>query len=193
MEGNPYLPPIETAIQRSYSLDDFIDIRLGRKAAHIHLHPASLKFDASPPSSPTSSVHDDAEPTTPTQKIRHPRFPSVSTSEKESPHALSGDVHTRSARIRAFRAFQRAPPGEKERLRREMEQQLGESSSTAGPSGAAKKTEWTPVHLLSAHEMKSLFRDVVEGLTFLVSVYHRSAFQLLIMCCSMISPFSTLI
>jgi len=60
--------------------------------------------------------------------------------------------------------YQRAPPEEKERMKREMEENAG-----APPSGGAAKTDWTPVHLLSAQEVKSLFQDVVEGLSFLVS------------------------
>lgn len=46
-------------------------------------------------------------------------------------------------------------------------------SPGAGPAGAGggagRKPEWKSVHLLSALEVKSLFRDVVEGLAFLVS------------------------
>lgn len=115
-------------------------------------------------------MHDDSvEPTTPTQKSGHPRFVHIDSPGKEPDHAPSGDVHTRSERIRAFRAYQRAPPSEKERMRREMETQFGGSPSDS-PSLGAKKAEWTPVHLLSAQEVKSLFRDVVEGLAFLVSV-----------------------
>ena len=60
--------------------------------------------------------------------------------------------------------MKRAPPEERERLRREM----AESSSgrTAGrPSLKA-------VHLFSAEEVRSLFSDVVEGLAFLVRASH---------------------
>jgi hypothetical protein len=66
---------------------------------------------------------------------------------------MGGDIHSRSARIQAFRAFQRAAPGERERMRNEMKQ---------------RGQTWKAVHLLSAEEVKSLFRDVVEGLAFLV-------------------------
>jgi hypothetical protein len=66
---------------------------------------------------------------------------------------IGGDIHSRSARIRAFRAFQRAAPDEREKMRNEMKQR-GET--------------WKAVHLLSAEEVKSLFKDVVEGLAFLV-------------------------
>jgi hypothetical protein len=38
-----------------------------------------------------------------------------------------------------------------------------------GPERKKSGKQWTPVHLLSADEVKSLFRDVVEGLGFLVS------------------------
>lgn len=71
---------------------------------------------------------------------------------------MASDLHSRSARIRAFRVFQNSSPEEKERIRQQMRP----------PSSDAHQT-WTPVHLLSAEETKSLFRDVVEGLAFLVS------------------------
>jgi hypothetical protein len=67
------------------------------------------------------------------------------------------DPHSRSARIRAFRALQRAPPEERERMRRAM----NEEARVGGT--------WTAVHLLSASEVRSLFGDVVDGLAFLVS------------------------
>lgn len=53
--------------------------------------------------------------------------------------------------------MQRATPAERERMKREME-------------GARAKGQqsWTAIHLLSAEEVKSLFKDVVEGLGFLV-------------------------
>ena len=68
---------------------------------------------------------------------------------------MAGDVYSRSARIKAFRAFQRAPPAERERMRMQMEQ---------------RDQTWKAVHLLSAEEVKSLFSDVTEGLAFLVSL-----------------------
>lgn len=71
------------------------------------------------------------------------------------------DLLSRSARIRAFRAMQRAPPEERERMRREMEELSGNAKQTGRPS-------WKAVHLLSAEEIKSLFTDVVRGLGFLV-------------------------
>jgi hypothetical protein len=68
---------------------------------------------------------------------------------------LEGDIHSRSARIRAFRAFQHTPPNEREKIYRQMKQ---------------RSQTWKAVHLLSAEEVKSLFRDVAEGLGFLVSL-----------------------
>ncbi|KAI0691857.1 kinase-like domain-containing protein [Cytidiella melzeri] len=69
-------------------------------------------------------------------------------------------AYSRGARVRAFRAMQHAAPEERERLRREM--------SGMGLRGNARSNvEWKPIHLLSADEVKSLFRDVVEGLAFL--------------------------
>ena len=43
---------------------------------------------------------------------------------------------------------------------------------SAGTDNSAARTggEWTAVHLLSADEVKSLFKDVVEGLRFLVLI-----------------------
>lgn len=56
--------------------------------------------------------------------------------------------------------MKRAPPEERERLRREMENKT--ASKTPG------RPSWKAVHLLSAEEVQSLFSDVVEGLAFLV-------------------------
>jgi len=56
--------------------------------------------------------------------------------------------------------MKRAPPEERERLRREMENKTA-SKIPGRPS-------WKAVHLLSAEEVQSLFSDVVEGLAFLV-------------------------
>ena len=77
--------------------------------------------------------------------------------------ASESGLHSRSARIKAFRAFQRAKPEERERMMRE---------GYGRPEGSERRKsgkQWTPVHLLSADEVKSLFRDVVEGLGFLAS------------------------
>ncbi|EKM75829.1 hypothetical protein AGABI1DRAFT_45808 [Agaricus bisporus var. burnettii JB137-S8] len=117
------------------SLDDFIDIRLGRGSPHVHINP----FGPSP-SSPSAAA-STASPHT--------------LSSRDMPNDFDPDIHSRSARVRAFRAFQRATPEEKERLRRKA------------PSRRAQSLK--AVHLLSAEEVKSLFRDVVEGLNFLHS------------------------
>ena len=71
-------------------------------------------------------------------------------------------MQSRSARIRAFRAYQKATPEERERMTKEG---FGRPDL---PSQRKSGKEWTPVHLLSADEVKSLFQDVVEGLGFLV-------------------------
>ncbi|KAG6334995.1 hypothetical protein ID866_4096 [Astraeus odoratus] len=94
------------------SLDDLINLRLGRPSRLPHMQPSS-----SPPS------------------------------------------NSASARIRAFRAMKRAPPEERDRLRREMEERAAD--------GPIRKSSWKAVHLLSAEEVRSLFSDVVEGLAFL--------------------------
>jgi hypothetical protein len=122
------------------SLDDFIDIRLGRKAQHIHIHPLSNTFATERPTNIASANSFDSDNT-----------PTHSTS----------DLHSRSARIRAFRAYQKAKPEEKERLR-------GSLGGGDGRGGGQSRQSWKPVHLLSAEEAKSLFSDVVEGLAFLV-------------------------
>jgi hypothetical protein len=150
----------------SNSLDDFIDIRLGRKAAHIHMHRLSSTL-SSEPSSPASSTKElPGQPTTPTLTSAKGKRPQFAAETQQPHHAPSAqeDPHSRSARIRAFRAYQRAPPEEKERMRKKMEETTGASAS------GASRTDWTPVHLLSAQEVKSLFRDVVEGLSFLVTI-----------------------
>ena len=117
------------------SLDDFIDIRLGRKPSHIHIHaPGSTDAD---------------------YELGAPAPPPLRRSGNPAHTLSASDLHSRSARIRAFRAFQRAGGAEGEREReREKEKRNG---------------EWTAVHLLSADEVKGLFKDVVAGLGFLVS------------------------
>ena len=71
------------------------------------------------------------------------------------------DVHSRSARIRAFRAMQRAAPSEASALRAKLNHN-GHS--------------WTAVHLLSAEEVLGIFGGVAAGLGFLVGF--SSSFQL---------------
>lgn len=68
------------------------------------------------------------------------------------------DDPTPSARIRAFRAMKRAPPEERERLRREMEERTNYRGN---------RPSWKAIHLLSAEETRSLFADVTHGLAFL--------------------------
>ncbi|KAI6021882.1 kinase-like protein [Pisolithus microcarpus] len=113
----PKIPTLHVLMQwaEGGSLDDFIDVRLGRPSKLPHLQ---LSSSSSTPDSP-------------------------------------------SARIRQFRAMQRAPPEERERLRRKMEEKT--ASRNTG------KSSWKAVHLLSAEEVRSLFSDVVEGLSFLHS------------------------
>lgn len=82
------------------------------------------------------------------------------------------DDPTPSARIRAFRAMKRAPPEERERLRREME----ERNDSRG-----NRPSWKAVHLLSAEEAQSLFADVTHGLAFLVGSDRRAKAGVLMM------------
>ncbi|KAG1906220.1 kinase-like protein [Suillus fuscotomentosus] len=111
----PKVPTLHVLMQwaEGGSLDDFIELRLGRSIGLPHMQSSS------------SPAPDDPTP---------------------------------SARIRAFRAMKRAPPEERERLRREMEDQI--HSRRNHPS-------WKAVHLLSAEEARSLFADVTHGLAFL--------------------------
>ena len=122
------------------SLDDLIDARLGRRAPNL----PHLRTTTGAP----SDQFNGAQAASP------------------SPEPDTSQPYSRNARIRAFRTLQRAPPEERERLRREM----GLNGVTAGPSGSRKSpTDWKPVHLLSAEEIHNLFEDVVAGLAFLVS------------------------
>ena len=166
------------------SLDDFIDARLGRKPANVHLHP----FDSAPNSAPVSSgasttvsappdsptlaaqplmsdgtdvAAGPAAPNTPTQQTKH------AYEQRDVPQSAQ-DPLSRSARIRAFRAFQHASPEEKERMRGNWAFGLGATGTDRDNPAARTRGEWTAVHLLSADEVKSLFKDVVEGLRFLV-------------------------
>lgn len=122
------------------SLDDFIASRLGRETRHIHVHPISSYF------TDESDIEPLEEPP--------PR-------RDASPRKDTDDLHSREARIRAFRELQRASPEERHRI----------NSRMAGPSGSDQKYQtWTPIHLLSAEEVKSLFRDIAIGLGFLVRI-----------------------
>ncbi|KAJ7274919.1 kinase-like protein [Mycena rebaudengoi] len=131
----PKVPALHVLMQwaEGGSLDDFIDVRLGRGSQHVHIHPFARLSDTSLP--PTPGTDDNRQST-----LADPQTPDLS----------------RAARIRAFRQFQRAPPEERERIRETMTRNTSDHPTT-----------WTAVHLLSAEEVKSLFRDVVEGLAFL--------------------------
>lgn len=153
-------------------------MRLGRKTAHVHMHPmlnTESTFDPTVPESASPGPTVVAESITPTQPPKNLRFASakpasaINIHQQEPQHGAS---HSRSARIRAFRAYQRAPAEEKDRMRREMENNFGTAFPPGGsgaPGGNNRSAkEWTAVHLLSAEEVKSLFHDVSEGLAFLV-------------------------
>ncbi|EFI26761.1 other/IKS protein kinase [Coprinopsis cinerea okayama7 len=146
----PRIPTLHVLMQwaEGGSLDDFIDIRQGKKPSHPHIHPvpnhnASSRFDFDHNPSPLNL--DESTP-------------QISPSTSTEPEV----IHSRSARIRAFRAFQKASPEERERLVREG---YGASEDRRN----RRNKQWAPVHLLSADEVKSLFQDVVEGLGFLHS------------------------
>lgn len=119
------------------SLDDLIDTRLGRRAPNL----------------PHLRATEGAAPGN----------LSVPSSSSASPEPHGDQQYSRNARIRAFRALQRAPPEERERLRREMG--LNGDGAETSRKGQA---DWKPVHLLSAEEVHDLFEDVVSGLAFLV-------------------------
>lgn len=145
------------------SLDDFIDVRLGRTTSHLHVHPNASLYSSRNSSSSEAHISTTSFPSTPVQN-----YPP--SSSLFSPPVEVESHQSRSARIRAFRAFQRASPEERERMRQEMH---ATSPGAPGTNG----TTWTAVHLLSPEEVKSLFADVVEGLAFLVrmtSIKHQS-------------------
>lgn len=165
----PKVPTLHVLMQwaEGGSLDDFIDVRLGRPAKHIHVNPLSrfsshgrsaLSSLSSIPGTPTSST----TPTLPALSTLPP-LSTLHTAPKHTTEDEDGqpDIHSRSARIRAFRAYQKASPEEKEHMKREM----NEASGVRGSGGTGQS--WKAVHLLGAEEVKSLFSDVVEGLAFL--------------------------
>ncbi|TBU28501.1 kinase-like protein [Dichomitus squalens] len=135
----PRVPTLHILMQwaEGGSLDDLIDTRLGRRAPNLP------HFKSSQGSSGGISVpHSPAD--TPEPGVDQP--------------------YSRNARIRAFRAVQRAPPEERERLRREM----GLHGNGFTPQNGRKApADWKAVHLLSAEEVHDLFEDVVTGLAFL--------------------------
>ncbi|KAF8872736.1 kinase-like domain-containing protein [Infundibulicybe gibba] len=137
----PKVPTLHVLMQwaEGGSLDDFIDVRLGRKTHQIHIDPLSPFGDSHVTSSPVSS----------------PRTPTTPTAAPMESSSSGTGVHSRSARIRAFRALQKKPMEERERMRLDMK------------TSKAKNGAWTAVHLLSADEVRSLFKDIVEGLGFL--------------------------
>ena len=143
------------------SLDDLIDTRLGRPT---HL-------PAFPPSSPSS-------PSSPAPSSPSPASPDHQSPQGEHHHTTEHrHQHSRSARIRAFRALQRAPPEDKARLREKLGLGAGSPGAGAAGGGAAGTGAggtgagaWKAVHLFSAEEVRGLFSDVVEGLAFLVRV-----------------------
>ncbi|KAJ7637262.1 kinase-like domain-containing protein [Mycena polygramma] len=130
----PKVPTLHVLMQwaEGGSLDDFIDVRLGRRSQHIHIHPEARSDPQTP--APDSNVQPHVD---------------------DSPEP---DQISRAARIRAFREFQRASPEQRERIREEM---------ARNRARGAQPATWTAVHLLSAEEVISLFRDIVDGLGFL--------------------------
>ncbi|KAH8984945.1 kinase-like protein [Lactarius akahatsu] len=80
--------------------------------------------------------------------LPHPTSNDPSTDDDDA----TSEMHSRSARIRAFRAMQRAAPSEKSALRAKL--------SNNGHS-------WTAVHLLSTEEVLGIFGGVAAGLGFL--------------------------
>ncbi len=90
-------------------------------------------------------------------RLGRPTHVPHSTSHHASAHEdeSSSDIHSRSVRIRAFRAMQHAAPSEKSTLRAKLNN-----------NGHA----WTAVHLLSAEEVLRIFGGVAAGLGFLVGL-----------------------
>ncbi|KAA1467177.1 kinase-like protein [Dentipellis sp. KUC8613] len=144
----PKVPTLHVLMQwaEGGSLDDYIDARLGRDTSHPvpHIHPVSPS--ASPSPAPDSHQHPSA-----------------------SPSPAQADMHSRTARIRAFRAMQHADSAEKARIRERLRMGGAASSGAGAGAGASARSRgaWKAVHLLSAEEVKALFGDIVEGLAFL--------------------------
>lgn len=107
-----------------------------------------------------------AIPIIPTSQTKHAHFADTNDTQRNAHSQSTQDPLSRAARIRAFRAYQHASPEEKEGMRGDWafaDRPPGKDRENPGVRG-----EWTAVHLLSADEVKSLFKDVVEGLRFLV-------------------------
>ncbi|KAK7031305.1 putative serine/threonine-protein kinase iks1 [Paramarasmius palmivorus] len=131
----PKVPTLHVLMQwaEGGSLDDFIDVRLGRQTGHNNVWHYNPPLNLQNPFAPSPS---------------NSPFPSPGSVQAPSPQAPQGqdsiDMNSRAARIRAFRAFQKATPEEKERMRR-----------TGRGNGSSSGT-WSAIHLLSADEIKSL-------------------------------------
>lgn len=129
-----------------------------------------------PPDSPTLATQplmSDAEarlaiPIIPTPQTKHAHFADANDTQRNAHSQSTQDPLSRAARIRAFRAYQHASPEEKERMREDWAFADRPPGKDGENPGARMRGEWTAVHLLSADEVKSLFKDVVEGLRFLV-------------------------
>ncbi|TRM68347.1 kinase-like domain-containing protein [Schizophyllum amplum] len=131
----PRIPTLHVLMQwaEGGSLDDLIDLRQGKAVRHVHFHPV----------------------TSPSDPFAQPE--AMTDSRDEPPEEIDVSRMSRAARIKAFRAFQRAPPEERERIQARMG--MGDRRR--------REAAWKAIHLLSAEEVKSLFGDVVEGLGFL--------------------------
>ena len=138
MRQTPFCTKNIRLIVKLDSLDDFIDLRLGRKTHLPHMPP---------PSSSSSHISENNANST-------ANLPNAATQSET-------DVNSRSARIRAFRAFQRASPKEREKMRMDM--------NVNANANRQNRPSWKAVHLMSAEEVRSLFGDIVGGLAFLVS------------------------
>ncbi|ESK86246.1 kinase-like protein [Moniliophthora roreri MCA 2997] len=143
----PKVPTLHVLMQwaEGGSLDDFIDVRLGRQTGHKNVWHYNPPLNLQNPFAPSPSSTPFPSPAS----VHAPTSPQVPQRQDSS------DMNSRAARIRAFRAFQKASPEERERMRR------------LGAGGSSGSGTWSAIHLLSADEVKSLFRDVVEGLAFL--------------------------
>ncbi|KAJ3926733.1 MAG: kinase-like domain-containing protein [Lentinula lateritia] len=167
----PKVPTLHVLMQWADggSLDDYIDVRLGREPRHGQFFPNPYQSENMDPLNSSSSVHlnlsdaslSGSSSSSTTLPSAAPLTVNIDTPVSSGEFEES-DLHSRSARIRAFRAFQRASPQERERIRKETQFQQSQSTPDIG-----QQQTWTPVHLLSAEEVHSIFRDVVEGLAFL--------------------------
>ncbi|THU97930.1 kinase-like protein [Dendrothele bispora CBS 962.96] len=197
----PKVPTLHVLMQwaEGGSLDDLIDVRLGRDLRNPHISLA--------PENPEPVFHFENHQNQ-NHHCVHMNSGYDDHRDGDDDGNRDGDLSGRNvgnvgnvgggggggiatdaeARKQAFRAMQRAStPGERERLRAKLfgagtinpstptvPSSLGpEPSSPHSPQASSSRpqpqTTWNAIHLLSSNEIRSLFGDIVQGLSFLHS------------------------